>query len=248
VIARRLKNLRPGDYLVHLDHGVGRFLRIDKLQIPSTKLQINSNYQNSNVQNYYVLEYAQDEKLYIPLGLESKLSRYIGFTTPTISRLGSTAWQKTKRKIKEEVEKFAKELLQVYAQRETALRPPYAIDQEIDSILENTFPYQETPDQQRAMEEIKRDLSRPRPMDRLLCGDVGFGKTEVALRTIILAVSAGYQAALLCPTTILAHQHFQNFKERLKNLPINPALLTRLQTKKEQREIVKKIKRGQIAH
>ncbi|MDP2927163.1 MAG: CarD family transcriptional regulator [bacterium] len=234
-----LKDLHPGDYLVHLDHGVGRFLRIDKLQI-------NSSDQNSNLQNYYILGYAAGDKLYVPLGLERKLSRYIGFTEPKISRLGSTAWQKTKRKIKEEVEKFAKELLQVYAQREIALRPPYAIDQEIDSILENTFPYQETPDQLRAMEEIKRDLSRPQPMDRLLCGDVGFGKTEIALRTIILAVSAGYQAALLCPTTILAHQHFQNFRERLKNLPINPALLTRLQTKKEQREIVEKIKQGKI--
>ena len=231
-----LKDLRPGDYLVHLDHGVAKFTGVRTMEQQAI----------NNEQLYYVLEYAQEDKLYVPLGLERKLSRYIGFTEPKISRLGSTAWQKTKRKIKEGVEKFAKELLQVYARREIALRPSYSHDDELETILESTFPYQETPDQLQAWAEIKKDLNGPKPMDRLLCGDVGFGKTEIALRTIILAVSAGYQAALLCPTTILAHQHFQNFRERLKNLPINPALLTRLQTKKEQREIVEKIKQGKI--
>ena len=231
-----LKDLRPGDYLVHLDHGVAKFTGVRTMEQQAI----------NNEQLYYVLEYAQGDKLYVPLGLERKLSRYIGFTEPKISRLGSTAWQKTKRKIKEGVEKFAKELLQVYARREIALRPSYSHDDELETILESTFPYQETPDQLQAWTEIKKDLNGPKPMDRLLCGDVGFGKTEIALRTIILAVSAGYQAALLCPTTILAHQHFQNFRERLKNLPINPALLTRLQTKKEQREIVEKIKQGKI--
>ena len=226
-----LKDLKPGDYVVHLDHGVGRFVGFEKLS-PDT--------------DYYVLEYASQDRLYIPLGLERKLSRYIGFVEPKISRLGSTAWQKTKRRIKEDVEKFAKELLQIYAQREIASRPPYSLDKEFELILETTFPFEETPDQVRSLIEIERDLAKTKPMDRLLCGDVGFGKTEVALRTMLMAVSSNLRAAMLCPTTILANQHFQNFKARLKNLPVNISLLTRLQTKKEQRQVIEKLKTGRI--
>ena len=226
-----LKDLKPGDYIVHLDHGVGRFVGFEKLS-PDT--------------DYYVLEYASQDRLYVPLGLERKLSRYIGFVEPKISRLGSTAWQKTKRKIKEDVEKFAKELLQVYAQREIALRPPYSPDKEFELILETTFPFEETPDQTRSLIEIKRDLAKTKPMDRLLCGDVGFGKTEVALRAMLMAVSSNLQAVMLCPTTILANQHFQNFKARLSDLPVNINLLTRLQTEKEQRQIIEKLKTGRI--
>jgi len=225
-----LKGLKPGNYLVHLDHGIGIY-------------QQQTTY---NKQQYYVLKYAQGDKLYVPVGLERKLSRYIGFIEPKISRLGSSLWQRVKKKVREETEKLAKELLEIYAKREIVTRPPYLPDNEIDFQIASSFRYEETPDQIEAIEEIKKDLEKEKPMDRLLCGDVGFGKTEVALRAMIKVVKSGYQAAMICPTTILANQHFQNFKQRLKNLPIKIAMLSRLQTKKEQKEIIQKLGRGQI--
>lgn len=230
-----LKGLKPGDYLVHLDHGVSRFAGRAKHEA-----------RRNEVGEYYVLEYAAKDKLYVPLGLERKLSRYVGFAEPKISRLGTLSWQRTKRKIKEEVEKLARELLEIYAKREVAGRSPYLPADEIDSQLVLNFPYEETPDQAQAIEDIKRDLEKPEPMDRIVCGDVGFGKTEIALRAMVKAVNSGYQAAMLCPTTILANQHYQNFKERLKNLPISIALISRLQTKRQQKEIVAGLKSGLI--
>ena len=225
-----LKGLKPGDYLVHLDHGIG---------IYNQQIIINN-------QSYYQLEYAAGDKLYVPAGLERKLSKYIGFIEPKISRLGSQIWQRTKRKVKEETEKLARELLEIYAKREITTRPPYLPEDEIDFKLASSFQYEETPDQIQAIEEIKIDLEKLEPMDRLLCGDVGFGKTEVALRTMIMAVKSGYQVAMICPTTILSNQHSQNFKERLKNLPIKIALLSRLQSKREQKEIIENLKTGGI--
>jgi len=228
-----LKGLKPGDYLVHLDHGVGRFTRI-------------MNYELGIMNKYYVLDYAQGDKLYVPLGLERKLSRYIGFVEPKISRLGSLTWQRIKRRVKEEAEKLAKELLEIYAKRTVSSRPAYLPEDEIDFQITNNFKYEETPDQTQALEDIKKDLGKEEPMDRIVCGDVGFGKTEVAFRTMIRAIKSGYQAAMICPTTILANQHFQNFKERLKNLPIKISLLSRLQSKKEQKEITESLKAGRM--
>ena len=228
-----LKGLKPGDYLVHLDHGVGRFTRI-------------MNYELGIMNKYYVLDYAQGDKLYVPLGLERKLSRYIGFVEPKISRLGSLTWQRIKRRVKEEAEKLAKELLGIYAKRTVSSRPAYLPEDEIDFQITNNFKYEETPDQTQALEDIKKDLGKEEPMDRIVCGDVGFGKTEVAFRTMIRAIKSGYQAAMICPTTILANQHFQNFKERLKNLPIKISLLSRLQSKKEQKEITESLKAGRM--
>lgn len=226
-IYSQLGTLKAGDYLVHLDHGIGKFAGIQD--------------------NYYLLEYAQNDKLYIPKGLERKLSRYIGFAEPKISRLSSPTWIKTKGEMKEETEKLAKELLEVYAQREISSRVRYLKDTEIDDQVTDTFPYEETPDQTQAMEDIKKDLQeQEEPMDRIVCGDVGFGKTEVALRTMVKAINNGYQAALICPTTILASQHFQTFKKRLGSLPIKVSLLSRLQSKKEQKEILKELKEGKI--
>jgi len=225
-----LKRLKTGDYLVHLDHGIG---------IYNQQLIIDN-------QKYFQLAYAANDKLYVPVGLERKLSRYIGFITPKISRLGSTIWQRTKRKIKEEAEKLARELLEIYAKREIVKRSPYLPEDEIDFQLATSFQYEETPDQIEAVEDIKKDLEKEKPMDRLLCGDVGFGKTEVALRAMVKAVKSGYQTAMLCPTTILANQHFQNFKERLKNLPVEIAMLSRLQSKKDQKKIIKRLKSGEI--
>jgi transcription-repair coupling factor (superfamily II helicase) len=230
-----LKGLKPGDYLVHLDHGIGKFTGIEKFQTAIEQSQ-----------DYYVLEYAEEDKLYVPVGLERKLSRYVGFQDPKVSRLGSSLWQKTKRKIKEEVEKLAKELLGLYAQKEITERAPYIEDKEMESQLKSGFLFEETPDQIQAIEDIKKDLSKTKPMDRIVCGDVGFGKTEVALRTALLASANSRQTALICPTTILANQHFNSFKERFKNLPIKVAMMTRLQTKQEQKKIAHDLKEGKI--
>ncbi|RLC34919.1 MAG: hypothetical protein DRZ76_01545 [Candidatus Nealsonbacteria bacterium] len=230
-----LKRLKPGDYLVHLDHGVGRFCGIGELT------------HDRELFKYYVLKYAAGDKLYVPVGLERKLSRYIGFTEPKISRLSSPFWIKTKRKVKEEAEKLAKDLLELYAKREITTRPPYLPDTEIDSQIIGSFPFEETPDQIQAMEEIKKDLEEStEPMDRIVCGDVGFGKTEVALRAMVKAINSGRQTAMICPTTILASQHYHNFKERLRRLPVRIALLSRLQTKKEQKEITENLKSGKL--
>lgn len=226
-IYSQLGQLRIGDYLVHLDHGIGRFAGFSN--------------------DYYLLEYAQNDKLYIPKGLERKLSRYIGFVEPKISRLSSPVWIKTKREIKEEAEKLAKELLEVYAQREISNRSPYLEDSEFDAQLISTFPYEETPDQSQAMEDIKKDLEeKEEPMDRIVCGDVGFGKTEVALRTMVKAVNSGYQTALICPTTILASQHYHTFQKRIGEIPIKIGVLSRLQSKKEQKTMLEELKNGSI--
>lgn len=225
-----LKGVKEGEYLVHLDHGIGIFKGIEKI----------------NNETYYKIEYDLGDKIFVPQGLERKLTRYVGFVEPKISRLGTLTWIKTKRRAKEEAEKFAKEILKIYAQREIITRPPYLPDDEIDKYLKETFPFEETPDQTQVIEEIKKDLESEKPMDRILCGDVGFGKTEVALRAIVKVVKSGYQVALLCPTTILANQHFQNFRERLKNLPIKMAILSRLQSKKTQKKIIDELKEGKI--
>ncbi len=225
-----LKNLKAGDFLVHLDHGIGRFSEIKE----------------HDGHKYYLLEYAAGDRLYVPQGLERKLSRYVGFVDPKISRLGSELWQKTKKKIKEEAEKFAKEILEIFARREIAERPVYLQADDFDLHIANSFKHEATPDQAEAIEEIRKDLEKTKPMDRIVCGDVGFGKTEVALRAIIKVVKSGYQAVLISPTTILANQHFNNFKNRLKDLPVRTALLTRLQSKKEQAQIIKELGENKI--
>lgn len=234
-IYSELKGLKPGDYLVHLDHGIGKFIGIEKF---------NTTIEES--QSYYVLEYDKDDKLYVPLGLERKLSRYFGFCDPKVSRLGSALWQKTKRAVKEEVEKLAKDLLQLYAQKETAERTPYIEDEDLESQLKSSFAFQETPDQLQTIEYIKNDLSKTKPMDRIVCGDVGFGKTEIAMRTSLIAVANNRQTALICPTTILANQHFNSFKKRFEKLPVRIALLSRLQSKKEELKIIKDLEDGRI--
>ena len=252
-----LKGLKPGDYLVHLDHGVAKFCGIEKFEMqdplarpanlfaPETLKEEKKEEQPKPIE-YYVLEYDKEDKLYVPVGLERKLSRYVGFQDPRVSRLGSSSWQITKRKIKEGVEKMAKELLALYAEKEVTKRPAYLPDKELESELNSYFMYEETPDQLQAIEDIKKDMSKEKPMDRIVCGDVGFGKTEVAIRTASLAIANNRQVAIICPTTILANQHFNNFKKRFERLPVKIALLSRLQTKVEQKKIIKDLKNGII--
>ncbi|MBC7073888.1 DEAD/DEAH box helicase, partial [Candidatus Parcubacteria bacterium] len=229
-----LKNLKPGEYLVHLDHGIGKFLGFKELEIAKKK------------ERYFEIEYQNKDKLYVPITLSKKLARYIGFRKPKISKLGSLFWIKTKKKVKEEVKKFAKELLKIFEKRKTAKKTPYLPDDEFEQYLKESFPFEETPDQQKAWQDIKKDLESERPMERLLCGDVGFGKTEIALRAMVKVAKSGYQAVMLCPTTILANQHYQNFKKRLQGLPIKLAMLSRFVPKKEQKKILKELKEGKI--
>jgi len=239
-----LKNLKLGDYLVHLDHGIGRFAGMK--DIPNTPdIKPYKIGHMSNFVRFYVLEYASNDKLYIPKGLERKLSRYVGFRDPTLSRLSSSLWQKTKGKIKQDAEKFAKELLAMFVKKESSSRLPYT-RKEISDSLSATFEHTLTPDQEQAINEINLDLEKNKPMDRLVCGDVGFGKTEVALRAAVRAVENGKQTAVIAPTTILANQHFKTFQKRLKNLPIKTELLCRLQTKTKQKQIIKNLLTGKI--
>lgn len=231
-----LKGLKEGDYLVHLDHGIGKFIEITDFNLSA----------ENEPQKYYVLEYDGEDKLYVPIGLERKLSKYVGFTDPKISRLGSIIWQQTKRKVKEEVEKLAKDLLALYAQKELAQRPAYVTDEELEFQLHAGFDYEETPDQLQAIEDIKKDLRKEKPMDRIVCGDVGFGKTEVAMRAALLAASNNRQTAIICPTTILANQHFNSFKKRFEKIPVRIAILSRLQNVIEQKKIITNLKEGRI--
>ncbi len=249
-----LKNIKPGDYLVHLDHGVAQFLGIKKL-LTSPRRSIfypkkgdivkEANEYKNDFQEYYVLKYAENDKLYVPINLARKLSRYVGFREPKLSRLASPLWQKAKKKIKKEVEKFAKELLQIFAEKEISQRPPLK-EKEMEKILDSTFDFSLTGDQIKALEDIDRDFLSQKPMDRIICGDVGFGKTEIALRAAARAAENGRQVALICPTTILANQHFKTFRERVKNLPLRMEILSRLQPKSTQKKIIKALKEGKI--
>ncbi|MCG2689878.1 DEAD/DEAH box helicase [Candidatus Parcubacteria bacterium] len=231
-----IKGIKEGNYLVHLDHGIGRFLGTLKgAELLSVK----------ELGSFYTLEYAKGDKLYVPVGLERKLSRYTGLVEPKLSRLGSILWQKTKRKIKEDTEKFAKELLNMFAQKETAIRPAYQ-KSELAERIATTFAYTLTPDQEQTLKEIEKDMLETEPMDRIVCGDVGFGKTEIALRIATRAAENLRQVVMIAPTTILANQHFFNFEKRLRGLPLKTALLTRLQSEKEKKDVLAKIKEGQI--
>ncbi|MCX6789447.1 MAG: helicase-related protein, partial [Candidatus Gribaldobacteria bacterium] len=234
-----IKNLKPGDYLVHLDHGIGRFIEQKEIKEKQEGGSLLPN------RSFYILEYAAGDRLYVPMGLERKLSRYIGFNEPKLSRLGGILWQKTKKKIKEEAEKLAKELLAMFAEKAASQRPIYPRE-EFTQALEENFPYELTIDQKQVIKEIAEDLVKSKPMDRVVCGDVGFGKTEIALRGAVKVAENNRQVALICPTAILASQHFITFQNRLKNLPLNIALLSRLQPANQQRKIIAGLKAGDI--
>lgn len=229
---RFLQRLERGDFVVHLDHGIGRFGRFQKI----------------DGRDYFVIEYAQKDLLCVPRDLaHKKLSPYIGFTKPKIYRLGGTLWLKTKKRAKKEIEKMAREILRLYAKRSLVSRPPYPPDDELQRQFEAEFEYELTIDQENALTDIKKDLSSPRPMDRIICGDVGFGKTEVALRAAFKVIMAGgVQVALLTPTTILADQHFWNARKRFEKTGLAVEVLSRALPFKEQKRILADLKSGKI--
>ena len=233
-----LAEVNVGDYVVHQEYGIGRFEGLVKLD--STGVE----------REYLLIRYAGTDKLYIPTDQLDRVTRYIGMgdAVPALSKLGTSEWTRAKSKVKESVKDIARDLLRLYSARETIQRPAYPSDEEQPWLqeLEAAFPYEETPDQARAIEEVKADMERPRPMDRLVCGDVGYGKTEVALRAAFKAVLDQRQVAILVPTTVLALQHFNTFKERLKAYPVRVELLSRFRSEKEQKQILEDLALGKV--
>lgn len=230
-----INDIKEGDYIVHLHHGIGIYTGLTQQEL------------DGEIKDYLTLEYAKGDKLHIPAEQINFLSRYRGAGTgsPNLSRMGGADWEKTKSKVKKATEEVAKELLQLYAKRKKAEGILYEPDSPWQLEMEDAFPYTETPDQLFAIEETKADMEAPKVMDRLICGDVGFGKTEVAMRAVFKAILSGKQVAILAPTTILAQQHFITFCERFKPYPIKVELLSRFRTKKEQNETVKNLLTGE---
>ena len=229
-------DLRPGDFVVHLEHGIGRFAGLVKRVVDGTERE------------YLQVIYANNDTLYVPVHQADRLSRYIGADDrpPTLHRLGGAEWAQVKRRAQQAAEEVAQELLDLYAAREATPGFAFSPDHPWQHELEAAFPYVETEDQMRAIQEVKRDMEKPRPMDRLICGDVGYGKTEVALRAAFKAVMDNKQVAILVPTTVLAQQHFNTFQERLKPFPIVVEMLSRFRSRAEQADILERLKQGQI--
>jgi transcription-repair coupling factor (superfamily II helicase) len=231
-----LPHLTPGDYVVHVDHGIGKF---DRLATMST---------DGIEREYLILEYAAGDKLYVPVEHIERVSPYIGAGNqmPTLSRLGTQEWERTKKRVKESVADIARELLQLYAAREVIPGLAFSPDTLWQQELEASFPYEETPDQLEAIMAVKRDMEIPKPMDRLICGDVGYGKTEVALRAAFKAVMDNKQVAILVPTTVLAQQHFITFSQRLQTFPIRVEMLSRFCLPEEERRIAEDLANGTV--
>jgi len=229
-------NLHIGDYVVHNQYGIGKFLGIRKIESNGLK------------RDHMVIEYAEGDKLYVPDSFMHLVQKYIGLEkrSPRIYKLGSKEWQRVKSQTKKGIQKMAFELLRIQAARSSFSGFKFSRDCQWQKDFESTFKYKETPGQIQAMQELKKDMESERPMDRLLCGDVGYGKTEVAMRAAFKAVMDNRQVAFLVPTTILAEQHFHNLNSRLKDFPVNLAMLSRFRTKHEQDEIIKGISEGRV--
>jgi transcription-repair coupling factor (superfamily II helicase) len=229
-------DLRTGDYVVHEDHGVGRLLGFETKTVAGV------------TRDYLLLQFRGDDRLYVPHEQLGKVSHYIGVDAkaPALSKLGGKAWQLLKSRVRTGVRELAGELLALYAKRQQA--PGFSHDLTSDWLerLEAEFPYRETEDQQRAIEAVKEDLEAPRPMDRLVCGDVGFGKTEVAVRAAFAAAVNGKQTLFLCPTTILAEQHYNTFRERFRDFPVNVEMISRFRRPAEAKRILADFAAGKV--
>lgn len=226
-------SLKKGDLVVHIDHGVGRFQGMTIRTV------------ENNDREFFILEYAKKDKIYLPVEYADKIAGYAGAASPKINRLHEISFKEVKEKIKKDTAKIAKELLETQARRELLVRKGYP-EQKSENEFVKLFPFSETLCQQKTWAEIKKDLAAEKPMDRLVCGDVGFGKTEMALRAAFRVASNGKQAAILAPTTILAKQHYEVFRERFKNFPIALSCLSRLENLKKQKTAIEKIKIGKI--
>ncbi|MDN6128795.1 MAG: transcription-repair coupling factor, partial [Tetragenococcus halophilus] len=237
--AERLKSyneLNPGDYVVHANHGIGKYLGIETLEVDGIH------------QDYMTILYQNDDKLFIPVSQLNLIQKYVASenASPKINKLGGSSWEKTKQKVSNQIEDIADDLIQLYAQREAEKGYAFAPDDAYQKEFEDAFAYTETDDQLRSAEEIKRDMEKEKSMDRLLVGDVGFGKTEVALRAAFKAIKESKQVAILVPTTILAQQHYETMIDRFAGFPVNVGLLSRFRTKKQQDETIRQLNTGQV--
>jgi transcription-repair coupling factor (superfamily II helicase) len=229
-------DLRPGDYVVHDDHGIGRFVRFDTREVGGV------------IRDYLYLEFRGDDRLYVPHEQLGKVSRYIGSggSAPSLSRLGGKAWQTLRTRVRTAVRELAGELLALYARRQSITRPPFPGDDEMMARLEAGFAFEETDDQQRAIDAVTEDMEEERPMDRLVCGDVGFGKTEVALRGSLKAVTGGRQVLVLAPTTVLAQQHGGTFRDRFRDLPVRVETVSRFRPPAEVKKVLADFRTGLV--
>jgi len=228
--------LNPGDYIVHVNYGIGLFKGIERINALGHE------------RDYVQLEYADEEKVFVPVEQVDLVQRYIGNEghAPRLDTLGSKSWENRKGRVKKSVEDIAEKLIELYSKRRQAQGFAFPKDTEWQTMFEAAFPFEETEDQLRCVEEIKQDMESPHPMDRLVCGDVGFGKTEVAVRACFKAVMGGKQAAFLAPTTILAEQHYENFLERFSNFSVNVAMLSRFVDRRKTRVILEQVKSGKV--
>lgn len=228
--------LKEGDYVVHTDHGIGRYRGLQKLSVAGID------------NDFLLIEYSEKDKLYIPVDRLDRIQRYIGPEDykPKMDKLGGPSWETAKERVKKSVREIAEELVAIYAAREVMEGYPFSTPDRIYDEFCSTFEFEETPDQARAIEDIHVDMNSAKPMDRLICGDAGFGKTEVALRAAFRAAMDAKQVAVLVPTTILAEQHYKTFSERLKDYPVRVAVLNRFKTKAEQKDILDGIRRGTV--
>ena len=235
----RLKSyadLKPGDFVVHVNHGIGRFMGMETLEVAGRH------------QDYMTIVYRDDAKLFIPVSQLDRIQKYVSSEgkVPKVNKLGSSEWEKTKQKVASKLEDIADELVELYSKRESEKGHAFPKDDSYQKEFEDAFPYTETPDQLRSAKEIKLDMEKEKPMDRLLVGDVGYGKTEVALRAAFKAVKESKQVAFLVPTTILAQQHYETMLERFEGFPVNVGLLSRFRTKKQQKETIEELRTGQL--
>ena len=231
-------DMTPGDYVVHIEHGIARFAGVTTMRADSAKGE----------KEYLVLEYAAGDKLYVPTDQIDRVGRYVGAgeQPPVLSRLGTQEWSRTKRKVKESIEDIAQDLIALYASREVVPGFSFSMDTVWQQEVEASFPYVETPDQIEVQRQVKEDMEQVKPMDRLVCGDVGYGKTEVAVRAAFKAVMDGKQVAVLVPTTVLAEQHFSTFSQRLSAFPVRIEVLSRFRTPREQQAIVDGLANGSV--
>ncbi len=229
-------DLRENDFVVHIHHGIGVYRGLVKRKVDGAD------------RDYLYVQYAGGDGLYVPADQIDRIQRYIGGegAPPTVNRIGGNDWQRTTRKVKEQARLMAKDLIELYAARQKAERPSHGSDTPWQAEMEEAFPYEETPSQMRAIIDVKADLEDSKPMDRLVCGDVGFGKTEVAIRAAFKVMEAGKQVAVLCPTTVLAAQHHTTFSERLAAYPITVELLSRFRNRQEQKKTVDNLKAGAV--
>lgn len=237
--AERIKNyqeLKIGDYVVHVNHGIGKYVGIETLKMKDLH------------KDYLLIKYSGDDKLYVPVDQIDLVQKFVASEgkEPRLYKLGGSEWTKVKRKVQSSVEDIADDLIKLYAERQARQGYAFSEDTEMQREFEAAFPYQETEDQLRCIEEIKSDMEKNHPMDRLLCGDVGYGKTEVAIRAAFKAVADGKQVAILVPTTILGQQHYETIRERFQEHAVNIALLSRFRTKKQQEETLDGLKKGLI--